>query len=127
VLLHLGSNDLFQGEAIDEVIGDVRRVVHIIDSFNPKMTILIAQLIPVANDLMNKRITLLNHAIASLYNEMKLTAKLILVNQNNGFDPYKDTYDGIHPNLTGEKKMALQWYAALNPILSTYQKHNSSE
>jgi lysophospholipase L1-like esterase len=120
VLLHLGSNDIFQGESIDEAVGDLRRVVQILRSFNPEIVILIAQLLPVADEQVNRRIDLLNLAISRLPDEMNLAAKLIMVNQNNGFDPYKDTYDGIHPDMTGERKMALQWYEALKPVLSTF-------
>ena len=34
-----------------------------------------------------------------------------------GFDPQTDTYDGVHPNESGEKKMAAGWFEALKTIL----------
>ena len=34
------------------------------------------------------------------------TSSVIVVDQYTGFDPAADTYDGAHPNLVGEEKMA---------------------
>jgi len=38
---------------------------------------------------------------------------VVVVDQSAGFDPVADTRDGIHPNATGEEKMAAAWHAAL--------------
>src|SRR3712207_7345092 len=41
----------------------------------------------------------------------------VLVDQYAGFDPRPgaDTYDGVHPDESGDRKMADRWFAALNP------------
>jgi lysophospholipase L1-like esterase len=48
---------------------------------------------------------------------MGLSSQLIVVNQFEGFDPYNHTYDGVHPNKAGEKKMADKWYESLRQVI----------
>jgi acyl-CoA thioesterase-1 len=117
VLMHLGSNDIFQGESIDQIISELKDIIRILRLSNNDIVILIAQILPVANKPLNTRITLLNKAIEKLPASMDLSYQLIVVNQNNGFNPYNDTYDGIHPNKAGEKKMADKWYESLRPVI----------
>ena len=33
-------------------------------------------------------------------------------------DPSGDTFDGVHPNLKGQRKMAEQWLAAMRPLVA---------
>ena len=117
VLMHLGSNDIFQGESIDQIISELKDIVRIFRLSNNDIVILIAQILPVANKPVNKRITLLNKAIEKLPASMGLSSQLIVVNQFEGFDPHKHTYDGVHPNKAGEKKMADKWYESLRPVM----------
>jgi lysophospholipase L1-like esterase len=123
VLLHLGSNDIFQGESVDEVIADLTRIIGILKSANREIIILIAQILPVANIHINRQIKMLNMAISRLPSEVKHSSgQIIIVNQNEGFNPYADAYDGIHPNTSGEYKMAQKWYESLKRVL---KKRNS--
>jgi len=117
VLIHLGSNDIFQGEATGDVISDIRNIVRVLIRANPDIAILIAQLIPVANDTINMHINKLNSALANLPQELDLADQLIIVNQNDGFISGRDSYDGIHPNLRGEEKMASVWFDQLKKVI----------
>jgi lysophospholipase L1-like esterase len=117
VLMHLGSNDIFQGESIDTIIDDLKKIIRVLQTSNKDIVILIAQILPVANKQINARITLLNQAIEKLPAAMSLSSQLIVVNQFEDFDPYAHTYDGVHPNEIGEKKMALTWYESLQPVM----------
>jgi lysophospholipase L1-like esterase len=33
-----------------------------------------------------------------------------------------DTFDGLHPNLQGQNKMAAQWFKAMKPFLKKQKK-----
>lgn len=41
----------------------------------------------------------------------------LIVDQNSDFNAQAETYDGVHPNEQGEKKMAARWFDALGPLL----------
>jgi hypothetical protein len=118
VLMHLGSNDIFQGESIELIISDLKEIIRTLHLSNNAMVILTAQILPVADGSLNTRISLLNKEIEKLPSSMGLSSQLIVVNQFEGFYPHKFTYDGIHPNSDGEKKMADTWYKSLIPVLN---------
>jgi lysophospholipase L1-like esterase len=111
VLLHLGTNDLGSdperiAARLDSIVASLRRA-------NPAVEIYIARLIPAAgvpDDVMRRT----NDAIARLAAERdRPESRLIVVDQFTGFDPRADTYDGVHPNESGERKMARRWFEAL--------------
>ncbi len=117
VLMHLGSNDIFRGESIQEIEADLTSIINTLISYNKDVIILIAQIIPVTNDQINMRIALLNKKIV----QIKLNhsdKNIVVVNQFEGFNPHTDTYDGIHPNAAGEEKMAKKWYIALQSVMN---------
>ncbi len=118
VLLHIGSNDIFNGEDVPKIITELKEIITIINSANSNSVILIAQIIPTGDTMINVRISKLNKAISHLAPEMgQLYSRLIVVNHHDGFNPIADTYDGVHPNKTGELKMAGKWYKALKSVL----------
>jgi len=117
VLMHLGSNDIFQGDSIDLIIGELKEIIRTLRSSNNAIVILIAQILPVANKSLNTRISLLNKEIEKLPSFTGPSSQLIVVNHFEGFDPYRHTYDGVHPNRAGEKRMADAWYESLRPVL----------
>jgi len=83
---------------------------------NPNVKILLAQLIPALG--YESDISTLNSEIATLAsNKNTGSSPVILVDQNSGFSASTDTYDGLHPNGTGDSKMADRWYSALAPLI----------
>lgn len=42
---------------------------------------------------------------------------IIVVDQWTGFDTGADTYDGVHPNDSGNQKISARWYSALAAVL----------
>ncbi len=117
VLMHLGSNDVFQGESTDEIVDDLKQLIHIIRAANPDVIILVARILPVANDAVNRRILLLNEAVSKLPSDLEFSSHVIVVNQHDGFDARTDTYDGVHPNNQGQLKMADKWFDALREVM----------
>lgn len=44
------------------------------------------------------------------------TIRVMVVDQWTGYDRNLDNYDGLHPNASGEQKMADKWFAALEDL-----------
>lgn len=124
-LVHLGSNDAFQGNSAKSTIEELRQVIQILRADNPNVTIFLAQIIsvvnrvsPVRDQTRNERVMELNALIPALVeSEDSAESPVILVDQFTGFDAVADNYDGVHPNLEGEAKMAARWFEALDPYL----------
>ncbi len=119
VLMHVGSNDMFQGQSVSSTISELSQMIDRIRAANPYVKILLAKLIPPTewNGRLS-RINALNNAIPGLVAQKNTSrSPVILVDQTAGFYAHSDTYDGVHPNSSGESKMAARWYDALTRIL----------
>jgi hypothetical protein len=116
VLIHLGHNDLGRGQSIASTIQELGEIIDILRYHNPRVTVLLAQIIPTYPP--SPAIPKLNVEIARLA-EAKNTREspVLRVNQAEGFDAREDTFDGLHPNESGEEKMAIRWYTALVKVL----------
>lgn len=118
VLLHLGTNDIGIGQPIEETTSEIGWIVQRLRQYKPDIHILLAAIIPVANETVTNRITKFNHALAQLAETVdSLDSRVVLVDQFTGFDGRQDTYDGTHPNSRGNRKMADKWFAAIRSIL----------
>ena len=112
VLLHLGSNDMFYSNSLESTIEELRTVVEQLRTANPEVTVFLAKILPA--DRQNEEITLLNEAITVLSKELQRPQSAVyLVDQNSDFSVTDDTYDGVHPDASGEEKMASRWLTAL--------------
>ncbi|MBD2080592.1 SGNH/GDSL hydrolase family protein [Leptolyngbya sp. FACHB-17] len=116
VLLHLGTNDILGGQSFDGTIAELRQLIETMRQRNPRLKILIAQLIPSSGgealtQQFNQQVAVLARSINSQ------TSPVILVDQFSGFNVQQDTYDGLHPNESGEQKMASRWFQSLNKVL----------
>jgi len=77
---------------------------------NPKVIVFLANIIPYRTTLN----PILNNSLTSLVSELNtVNSPVLLVDQHSGFDVNADTFDRIHPNNSGEKKMANRWYDAI--------------
>jgi hypothetical protein len=118
--MHAGSNDMFQGQSVSSTINDLSQMIDRIRAANPYVKILLAKLIPPSewNGRLS-RINALNNAIPGLVSQKNTSrSPVILVDQTVGFYAHSDTYDGVHPNSSGESKMASRWYDALTRVLT---------
>ena len=104
VLLHAGTNDIFQKQSVSSTVEDLKSIIDTLRDANPNVIILIAQLIPTTpNSFNNDQINLLNAEIPNIISLKHTTqSPVILVDQNTGFDTLTDTYDNVHPNDQGE-------------------------
>jgi lysophospholipase L1-like esterase len=122
VLLHIGHNDFAYGESIVSTIDDIENIIDILRTKNPNVTILLAQIIhsEASYKYQAQSIrTLFNEQIVSFASSKTTPQSLVIsVNQNEFFNPEIDTIDGVHPNDSGNEKMAQQWFKSIVPVLS---------
>ena len=117
VLLHIGHNDLCQGQTLDSTVNDVSAIVDVLRTTNPRVVILLAQNIAShwpCHELLPEFIARLPALVAA-----KTTGEspISLVDQHTGFDPATMTWDGQHPNERGESLIAERWFVTLRALL----------
>ncbi|MBX2865299.1 MAG: hypothetical protein KTR27_17250, partial [Leptolyngbyaceae cyanobacterium MAG.088] len=118
-LVHLGTNDLFQGQSVESTIDDLSETIDILRADNPDVVIFVAELIPTTDPTRNQSIEEFNDQLPTLVaDKNQANSPVILVDQNTGFDASQDTYDGIHPDESGEAKVAQQWFVAIDSYLT---------
>jgi lysophospholipase L1-like esterase len=128
VLLHAGTNDIIQESASS--INDnshattkveIENIITILQAKNPQVTILVAKVIPIYQ---NPDWSLgLNVLLTETWADSVSTnsSKVIIVNQHSGMtaNDYSDGdlgQIGVHPNQSGEDKMAQKWFDAMTPL-----------
>ncbi|SEM89823.1 Lysophospholipase L1 [Stigmatella aurantiaca] len=117
-LIHLGTNDMLQGQTADSTLQELSQIIDRLRAANPNVRIFLAQLIPATNATGAAAIQALNQRIPGLAASKSTAASPVtVVDQWTGFSAPADTYDGIHPNPTGEAKMAERWYQAIRSSL----------
>jgi acyl-CoA thioesterase I len=118
VLIHLGTNDIAQQQDLKETIAELKQVIAKLRSANPKVRVLLAQIIPLqGSEVKCKEFNRLLQAFTRQTSTQQ--SPVVTVDQFTGFraESGKDTYDGAHPNAIGEQKMAQRWLNGLKPFL----------
>jgi len=123
VLMHFGTNDVWSNRSTDTILAAYSKLVDQMRASNPAMRVLVAQIIPMNPATCPEcaaRVVALNAAIPG-WAAGKTTAAspVTVVDQWTGFSTAADTGDGVHPNATGDQKMAAKWYPALASALGT--------
>ena len=111
-LVHLGTNDLYQSQTPESTRDDIEKIIIKLLGNNPRIKILLAKIIPLR---MDKSVYQLNHLIGQLVKKLNKPASPIMsVDMYSGFSVNTDMQkDQIHPNASGERKMAQRWFKAL--------------
>lgn len=117
-LVHLGTNDVIQHQAVDETVRELGQVIDLLRARNPTVAILLAQPIPSAYEWNAELLRLSDRLPALIAAKQRTESPLVLIDPRVGFDPALDTYDGVHPNELGEQKLAASFREALLPLLS---------
>lgn len=118
VLMHLGTNDILLGQSNESTVDELRQIIDVLRADNRNVVILLATLIPTENEVANTLLASFNEKIEQLAMETSTkSSPVIVVDQYKGFNGNADTYDGLHPNDSGEEKMAAKWFRALQDIL----------
>lgn len=107
VLLHLGTNDVLDGQSTAGIIGELGSVIDAIRAGKADTHIVLAKIIPAAPDTAGT--AALNRGIDGLAASRNTAlSPIAVVNQAAGYS-VADNYDGVHPNATGEAKLGNQW------------------
>ena len=118
VLMHIGTNDIGSGQSIRATADEVRQIIERLRVQNPGVHVLLAAIIPAAHPQMQEPIREFNRRLATLAATLDTAAsRIIMVDHITGFDAGTDTYDGLHPNDEGIRKMSSRWFDALQPLL----------
>ncbi len=119
VLIHAGHNHFADEKPVDKIFAATEAMVDTFRKANPRVIILLAQVIPSGKLPKYAYIPELNAALAKLAGRLSTTGQpVLIVNQAEGFDFEKDTIDDkVHPNTNGAEKMAAKWYEALSGIM----------
>lgn len=119
VLLHSGHNHFAEEHPVPGIVEATGRIIDTLRRINPKVIVLLAQVIPSSKLPKYSYIAELNAALPALAARLNKPCRpVILVDQSAGFDPVADTVaDGVHPNAAGAAKIAARWFDALAPLL----------
>ncbi|MFF5369607.1 GDSL-type esterase/lipase family protein [Streptomyces sp. NPDC013187] len=121
VVMHFGTNDVWSSIAPDRILAAYTKLVAQMRASNPDMRILVAQLIPMnpstcaacAQRVVDFNARVPGWARATGTERSPVT----VVDQWTGFSTATDTYDGVHPNASGDAKIAARWFPALAAAL----------
>lgn len=114
LLIHLGSNDVFQHQSVSSTVDELSRLIDVVRQSRPDTSFLIAQILPTTHSSPNQRIGELNAGISTLASKSTDRSRIEIVDQFSGFDARRMTYDGVHPNAEGDIHLADRWLAALD-------------
>ncbi|MEU3890284.1 GDSL-type esterase/lipase family protein [Streptomyces sp. NPDC029041] len=121
VVMHFGTNDVWSSIAPERILAAYTRLVAQMRASNPDMRILVAQLIPMNPSscaACAQRVVDLNARIPGWARATGTErSPVTVVDQWTGFSTAGDTYDGVHPNASGDAKIAARWFPALAAAL----------
>jgi hypothetical protein len=112
-LVHLGTNDVVRDPAV--VPKNLAGIITSLRKANPRVAVLLARLIPIRG--FAAKLGPVEESIERVAREQTTPdSPVVVVRQDEGFDVDADTYDGIHPNESGERKMAKRWFEAIRAL-----------
>lgn len=118
VLMHFGTNDVWNGIPASDILAAYDTLLAQMRAHDPRMRVMVAQIIPMDSGrscaTCGQGVRDLNAAIPA-WAAANTTAEspVTVVDQWTGFDTDEDTYDGVHPSASGDRKIADRWFAAL--------------
>ncbi|MBP7935667.1 MAG: hypothetical protein KA354_13555 [Phycisphaerae bacterium] len=124
ILLHIGTNDITQGQQAPGTVTEIGEILDFVDSYETNhgtpITVVLARIINRSNslDALGLETTALNTSIASMA-AARIAAgdRLVVVDHESALSYPGDLADSVHPNPSGYQKMAAVWYEGLQPLL----------
>lgn len=112
VLVHLGTNDIFQSYDVPGAPARMQTLVDRILTFDPTTTVFVAGIIPSSNPTYNALIEDYDAELQGLVADWADAGYDVhYVDQYSGFPSWM-LADGVHPNRAGYNRMASVWYDA---------------
>jgi lysophospholipase L1-like esterase len=119
ILLHIGTNDISQGQGVSGTIHEVRQILDRIDAKSTATVVFLARIIN-RNDGYSATTTTFNRQLQDSADKWIMKGDLIfVVDQEAALNYPADLADAVHPNDTGYAKMAQRWFTALCSYLPT--------
>lgn len=123
VLLMAGTNDINGNNNLAQAPARLVRLLDQIDASEPQALVVVAQLTPTRDAVLNARIETFNAAIAEELAAMAAAGRSVAV--VDMFTPFVETpdyqnvllFDRLHPNDAGYAIMVDVWYEAIEPLL----------
>ncbi|MBC2873530.1 MULTISPECIES: SGNH/GDSL hydrolase family protein [Streptomyces] len=112
VLLHIGTNDLHDDYRVDTAPERLGALVDRITTAAPDMTVLVSSLAPSADPATQRRVETSNHAVPTRVAERRGRGARVRFAGMDRVTP-RDLVDDLHPNDTGNAKMAAAFYDAI--------------
>lgn len=121
VLLHAGHNHSVDERPVPGIVAATESMIADFRKANPRVTVLVAQVIPSGKLPKYSYLPTLNAELAKVAERLDRPGqRVIAVDQARGFDVGTDTIaDKVHPNAAGAKKMAARWFEVLEPLLGS--------
>jgi lysophospholipase L1-like esterase len=117
VLLDFGANDVQSGQPIETITANLQEIIHRFQAVNPNVAVLVAQPTQYTGEN-NRNMSKLKAAIGRLAKtERQAGGNVRAVNLFGGFSTRKDTWDGTHPDESGEQKIAKKYFQAIRQEL----------
>jgi hypothetical protein len=114
VLLHIGTNDI---SVNNENAAEVAGILDEIDSYSPKVTVILARIITRLDGKAAQTTTFNNAVEAMALQRIANGDKIIIVDMEGALDDPGDMADALHPSQTGYEKMATVWFNTLQTLL----------
>ncbi len=118
VLLLAGTNDVVRGVPTNDTVTNLKKIIKVVRQRNPRVAVFLTTLPPTKT--YRQGLINLNQKILGIVEEMDTPeSRVILVEQYYGYDGAVDNQPPgyIHPNTSGEKKLAKNWYDALTSYI----------
>lgn len=124
VMIQLGVNDVWSGQAVDSILGNYATLVQQARAHNPAVATVVAQIHKInpdcsASDAKTKLAESLVNAVPAWARGLSTAQSPVFVADlwTNSDWSKTETSDCVHPNDVGAQKMGLNWYNALKGIL----------
>ena len=115
VLLLAGTNDIIQSHANDATtLADIQNIIDVLQDKNENVTVLVAKVIPVwsnPDESINLNDLLTNNWATDQSTPL---SSVVIIDQHTGISSSDLHTDLVHPNQSGEDKMAQKWFETLS-------------
>lgn len=114
-LVHLGTNDVLQGQPLQETLSELQAIVDLLRGRNPTVTILLGQ--PGQSDWPKAAaLPELAEGVATLSNQLDSPSARVISVPLDSVLTTEYTYDGLHPDARGEAAMADMWFSVMEQL-----------
>lgn len=119
VLIHAGHNHTNTEAPVRGIVAATESMIRTVRGINPKVVVLLAQVIPSGKLPKYDYIPELNRELDRLAAQLDTPQQPVkIVNQADGFNWQTDTIDDqVHPNARGAEKMAECWFEVLTNVM----------